>query len=280
MVFVELLEGNEGVSMWRLFPQKNKYVQEEADFDFDATKAIPKHIAIIMDGNGRWAQNRRLPRIAGHKEGMETVKKVTKHASKLGVKVLTLYAFSTENWKRPTEEVNFLMQLPVDFFDTFVPELIAENVQVHVMGYTEYLPAHTQEAVKNAVAQTKDNTGMILNFALNYGSRAEIITATQAMAQEMLDTGASVDFLNEEQMSKHLMTGFLPDKLRDPELVIRTSGEERISNFLLWQIAYSELFFTDALWPDFNGELLEMAIASYQNRNRRFGGLSKKEEQK
>ncbi|OJG13068.1 undecaprenyl pyrophosphate synthase [Enterococcus asini] len=280
MVFVELLEGNEGVSMWRLFPQKNKYVQEEADFDFDATKAIPKHIAIIMDGNGRWAQNRRLPRIAGHKEGMETVKKVTKHASKLGVKVLTLYAFSTENWKRPTEEVNFLMQLPVDFFDTFVPELIAENVQVHVMGYTEYLPAHTQEAVKNAVAQTKDNTGMILNFALNYGSRAEIITATQAMAQEMLDTGASVDSLNEEQMSKHLMTGFLPDELRDPELVIRTSGEERISNFLLWQIAYSELFFTDALWPDFNGELLEMAIASYQNRNRRFGGLSKKEEQK
>lgn len=280
MVFVELMEGNEGVSMWRLFPQKNKYVQEEADFDFDATKAIPKHIAIIMDGNGRWAQNRRLPRIAGHKEGMETVKKVTKHASKLGVKVLTLYAFSTENWKRPTEEVNFLMQLPVDFFDTFVPELIAENVQVHVMGYTEYLPAHTQEAVKNAVAQTKDNTGMILNFALNYGSRAEIITATQAMAQEMLDTGASVDSLNEEQMSKHLMTGFLPEELRDPELVIRTSGEERISNFLLWQIAYSELFFTDALWPDFNGELLEMAIASYQNRNRRFGGLSKKEEQK
>ena len=280
MVFVELLEGNEGVSMWRLFPQKNKYVQEEADFDFDATKAIPKHIAIIMDGNGRWAQNRRLPRIAGHKEGMETVKKVTKHASRLGVKVLTLYAFSTENWKRPTEEVNFLMQLPVDFFDTFVPELIAENVQVHVMGYTEYLPAHTQEAVKNAVAQTKDNTGMILNFALNYGSRAEIITATQAMAQEMLDTGASVDSLNEEQMSKHLMTGFLPEELRDPELVIRTSGEERISNFLLWQIAYSELFFTDALWPDFNGELLEMAIASYQNRNRRFGGLSKKEEQK
>lgn len=280
MVFVELLEGNEGVSMWRLFPQKNKYVQEEADFDFDATKAIPKHIAIIMDGNGRWAQNRRLPRIAGHKEGMETVKKVTKHASKLGVKVLTLYAFSTENWKRPTEEVNFLMQLPVDFFDTFVPELIAENVQVHVMGYTEYLPAHTQEAVKNAVAQTKDNTGMILNFALNYGSRAEIITATQAMAQEMLDTGALVDSLNEEQMAKHLMTGFLPDELRDPELVIRTSGEERISNFLLWQIAYSELFFTDALWPDFNGELLEMAIASYQNRNRRFGGLSKKEEQK
>ena len=121
---------------------------------------------------------------------------------------------------------------------------------------------------------------MILNFALNYGSRAEIITATQAMAQEMLDTGASVDSLNEEQMAKHLMTGFLPEELRDPELVIRTSGEERISNFLLWQIAYSELFFTDALWPDFNGELLEMAIASYQNRNRRFGGLSKKEEQK
>lgn len=263
--------------MWRLFPQKNKYVQEEAEFAFDPKGTIPKHIAVIMDGNGRWAQNRRLPRVAGHQEGMETVKTVTKHASKLGVKVLTLYAFSTENWKRPTDEVNFLMQLPVDFFDTFVPELIKENVRVHVMGYTDFLPAHTQDAVKRAIEQTKDNTGMVLNFALNYGSRAEIVTATQAIVKDALAQGMPVEevatVVDEEMIANHLMTGFLPKELRDPELLIRTSGEERISNFLLWQIAYSEFFFTDALWPDFNGELLEMAIASFQNRDRRFGGL-------
>lgn len=260
--------------MWRLFPQKNKYVQEEAEFHFDPAGTIPKHVAIIMDGNGRWAQNRRLPRIAGHQEGMETVKTVTKHASKIGIKVLTLYAFSTENWKRPTEEVNFLMQLPVDFFDKFVPELIKENVKVHVMGYTEFLPAHTQDAVKRAIEQTKNNTGMVLNFALNYGSRAELVTATQAIVKKAQAEGVAAETIDESMIADHLMTGFLPVDLRDPELLIRTSGEERISNFLLWQIAYSELFFTDALWPDFNGELLEMAVASFQNRNRRFGGLN------
>ncbi|MCU7356185.1 isoprenyl transferase [Enterococcus dispar] len=261
--------------MWRFFPQKNKYVQEEAEFTFDRNKAVPKHIAIIMDGNGRWAQNRRLPRVAGHKEGMETVKTITKHASGLGVKVLTLYAFSTENWKRPEEEVSFLMQLPVDFFDKFVPELIKENVKVHVMGYTEFLPAHTQDAVKRAIEQTKDNTGMVLNFALNYGSRAEIVTAFKDIYAEFKENDASKEDITEEVISNHLMTGFLPAELQNPELLIRTSGEERISNFLLWQIAYSEFFFTDALWPDFNGELLEMAIATFQNRDRRFGGLKK-----
>ena len=151
------------------------------------------------------------------------------------------------------------MQLPVDFFDTFVPELIKENVQVKVMGFTDSLPLHTQEAVKRAIDQTKDNTGMILNFALNYGSRAEILT--------------------EDMLGTHLMTGFLPSPLRDPELVIRTSGEERVSNFLLWQIAYSELFFTKALWPDFDAALLEDAIGSFQQRNRRFGGLKTEEEE-
>lgn len=261
--------------MWRFFPQKNKYVQEEAEFTFDRNKAVPKHIAIIMDGNGRWAQNRRLPRVAGHKEGMETVKTITKHASRLGVKVLTLYAFSTENWKRPEEEVSFLMQLPVDFFDKFVPELIKENVKVHVMGYTEFLPAHTQDAVKRAIEQTKDNTGMVLNFALNYGSRAEIVTAFKDIYAEFKENDASKEDITEEVISNHLMTSFLPAELQNPELLIRTSGEERISNFLLWQIAYSEFFFTDALWPDFNGELLEMAIATFQNRDRRFGGLKK-----
>lgn len=264
--------------MFRFFPQKNKYVQEESDFIFERTGAIPQHVAIIMDGNGRWAQNRRLPRIAGHKEGMNTVKKITKHASQLGVKVLTLYAFSTENWKRPTEEVNFLMQLPVDFFDTFVPELIKENVKVNVMGYTDFLPEHTQDAVRRAIEQTKESTGMILNFALNYGSRAEMLTAIQQISEKVKQHQIEPSLIDEKMISDHLMTGFLLEDLRDPELLIRTSGEERISNFLLWQIAYSELFFTDALWPDFNGELLETAIASYQNRNRRFGGLQESKE--
>lgn len=258
--------------MLRFFPQKNKYVQEESEFAFDTEGPIPQHVAIIMDGNGRWAQNRRLPRVAGHKEGMETVKTVTKHASNLGIKVLTLYAFSTENWKRPDDEVSFLMQLPVDFFDKFVPELIQENVKVNVMGYIDFLPAHTQDAVYRAIEQTKDCTGMVLNFALNYGSRAEIVTAVQAIVDEAKASEQPTE-VTEESISDQLMTGFLPAELRDPELLIRTSGEERISNFLLWQIAYSELFFTDALWPDFNGELLEIAIASFQNRDRRFGGL-------
>ncbi|MGX7262749.1 isoprenyl transferase [Enterococcus crotali] len=265
--------------MLRFFPQKNKYIQKESSFTFDSEGAIPKHVAVIMDGNGRWAQNRRLPRIAGHKEGMNTVKKITKHASKLGIKVLTLYAFSTENWKRPTDEVSFLMQLPVDFFDTFVPELIKENVKVHVMGYKEYLPAHTQDAVERAIEQTRNNTGMVLNFALNYGSRAEIITAVKEIAEKAANSELSPADITDETIADHLMTGFLAEELRDPELLIRTSGEERISNFLLWQIAYSELFFTDALWPDFNDELLEHALASFQNRNRRFGGLKETKEE-
>ncbi|MGX7148696.1 isoprenyl transferase [Enterococcus ureasiticus] len=265
--------------MLRFFPQKNKYIQKESTFTFDSAGPIPGHVAVIMDGNGRWAKNRRLPRIAGHKEGMNTVKKVTKHASKLGIKVLTLYAFSTENWKRPTDEVSFLMQLPVDFFDTFVPELIKENVKVQVMGYKEFLPAHTQDAVERAIEQTKNNTGMILNFALNYGSRAEILTAVKEIAGKTANGQLSPEDITEATIADHLMTGFLADDLRDPELLIRTSGEERISNFLLWQIAYSELFFTDALWPDFNDELLESALASFQNRNRRFGGLKETEEE-
>lgn len=264
--------------MLRFFPEKKKYLQEKNQINFDGALPIPEHIAIIMDGNGRWAQNRRLPRIAGHKEGMETVKKITKHASNLGVKVLTLYAFSTENWKRPTDEVDFLMQLPVDFFDKFVPELIKENVQVHVMGYTEYLPAHTLEAVERAIEQTKQNTGMILNFALNYGSRAEIVTAVQTIMKEV-QTQDNVE-ITEQMIADHLMTGFLPTDLRDPSLVIRTSGEERISNFLLWQIAYAEFFFTKAYWPDFDGRLLEEAIGVYQHRDRRYGGIQSKEEKK
>ncbi len=234
---------------------------------------IPQHVAIIMDGNGRWAKKRHLPRVAGHKQGMETVKTVTKAASHLGVKVLTLYAFSTENWKRPKSEVGFLMNLPVAFFNNFVPELIENNVKVSVMGIIDELPVKTQKAVHDAIEQTSQCTGMILNFALNYGSRLDIRLAVQSIADEVSAGKISSDAINDKLISQHLMTGFLGD-IADPDLLIRTSGEERISNFLLWQIAYSELVFTDTLWPDFDGSVLERMILEYQHRDRRFGGLN------
>lgn len=233
---------------------------------------IPKHVAIIMDGNGRWAKKRHLPRIAGHKKGMDTVKTVTIAASKMGVKVLTLYAFSTENWKRPTDEVNYLMSLPSTFFSNFVPDLIKNNVSVKVIGYVDKLPEATQKAVRDAVEQTKDCTGMVLNFALNYGSRAEITTAVQNIAQKAVNGDLGIDQIDEQVISQSLMTGFLGE-IADPDLLIRSSGEERISNFLLWQIAYSELVFTDTYWPDFNADVFSDLIIEYQGRHRRFGGL-------
>jgi len=256
-----------------LFAFFNK--KDPADMDdvqLDANR-IPAHVAVIMDGNGRWAKSRHLPRIAGHKEGMNTVKKITIAASDLGVKVLTLYAFSTENWKRPTDEVNYLMQLPVSFFDTFVPDLIKNNVQVQVMGYVDKLPAATQTAVKNAIDETKDCDGMVLNFALNYGSRAEIVTGVQKIAQQVADGQLKVDEIDDATVDAALMTAPLAP-YSDPDLLIRTSGEERISNFLMWQIAYSELVFTDVKWPDCTAAPLQACIADYQSRDRRFGGIA------
>lgn len=240
----------------------------------DKTK-IPAHIAIIMDGNGRWAKKRGLPRVAGHKQGMETVKEITKVASDLGVKVLTLYAFSTENWKRPTDEVGFLMDLPVKFFNTFVPELIEKNVRVNVMGYIDALPDATKKAVFDAIEQTKNNTGMVLNFALNYGSRAEITSAVKKIVSAIQNGELTEAEITEDVVSQKMMTAPLAP-YADPELLIRTSGEERISNFLLWQIAYSELVFTDVLWPDFSENDLKESILNFQQRDRRFGGLKNK----
>ncbi|MCD2256253.1 isoprenyl transferase [Lactobacillus sp. CC-MHH1034] len=236
---------------------------------------IPKHIAIIMDGNGRWAKKRLLPRIAGHKAGMNNVKKITSYANKIGVKVLTLYAFSTENWKRPTDEVDYLMHLPVNFFDQFMPDLIAENVKVQVMGFTDELPSYTLNAVTRAQEQTKNNTGLILNFALNYGSRREIVQAAKAIALSVKQGELDVDQITEATLQSHLMTHNLSE-LADPDLLIRTSGEERLSNFLLWQLAYSEMVFTDEYWPDFDATSLNRAINEYQKRHRRYGGLVEK----
>ncbi len=233
---------------------------------------IPHHIAIIMDGNGRWAQKRHLPRVAGHKQGMQTVKTITIAASNLGVKVLTLYAFSTENWKRPSSEVNYLMQLPIRFFSTFVPDLVKNNVRVMVMGDIQRLPAKTQQAVNDAVADTANCDGMVLNFALNYGSRDEITCAVQEVAAAVQAGTISPEAIDEELVSQHLMTAPLGE-FADPDLLIRTSGEERISNFLLWQLAYSELEFVPEHWPDFDAESLKRAIIEFQGRHRRFGGL-------
>ena len=252
----------------RLFAKKDP-VSENMAIDMER---IPHHIAIIMDGNGRWAQKRHLPRVAGHKQGMQTVKTITIAASNLGVKVLTLYAFSTENWKRPSSEVNYLMQLPIRFFSTFVPDLVKNNVRVMVMGDIQRLPAKTQQAVNDAIADTANCDGMVLNFALNYGSRDEITRAVQEVAAAVQAGTISPEAIDEELVSQHLMTAPLGE-FADPDLLIRTSGEERISNFLLWQLAYSELEFVPEHWPDFDAESLKRAIVKFQGRHRRFGGL-------
>lgn len=236
---------------------------------FDCSGKIPQHVAIIMDGNGRWAQEKHLPRVAGHKEGMQTVKTIALHAKKLGVKVLSLYAFSTENWKRPNDEVSFLMKLPIDFFGTFIPQLQENNIRVVTTGFIDALPDNTREAVLNAVEQTKHNDGMLLNFALNYGSRAEMLEAIKVVAK---DYAERIDDISEKTIDQYLWSAQLGD-YADPDLLIRTSGEQRISNFMLWQIAYSELYFTSVYWPDFNTSELEHALFSYQKRQRRYGGL-------
>ncbi|EFR94036.1 di-trans,poly-cis-decaprenylcistransferase [Listeria innocua FSL J1-023] len=249
----------------KLFRQDENILNSELAEDLP----IPRHVAIIMDGNGRWAKKRFLPRIAGHKEGMDVVKRVTRYANAIGIDVLTLYAFSTENWKRPTDEVDFLMKLPVEFFDSFVPELIEENVRVNVMGYRENLPEHTMRAVEKAIADTAHCTGLTLNFALNYGGRSEIITAAKEAMEELILAGKTSEDLTEELLNDHLMS----HGLGDPDLLIRTSGELRLSNFMLWQLAYSEFYFTETHWPDFSKEDFLQAIIEYQNRSRRFGGL-------
>ena len=231
---------------------------------------IPTHVAIIMDGNGRWAKKRNMPRVKGHYEGMQTVKKITKYASKLGIKYLTLYAFSTENWARPKEEVNYLMDLPEKMFTSFMPELMENNVKVEVIGVVEKLPENTRKAVEDAIEQTKNNTGLKLIFALNYGSKDEIVTAVKRIAQGAANNEYKVEEIDEQLISDNLFTKSTPD----PDLLIRTSGEQRISNFLLWQIAYSEFIFTKVAWPDFVEEEFYKALLEYQSRDRRFGGLN------
>jgi undecaprenyl diphosphate synthase len=230
---------------------------------------IPAHVAIIMDGNGRWAKRKGLPRMAGHRAGMRNVKAITMAADELGVKVLTLYAFSTENWKRPKEEVEFLMKLPQEFFPLEIADLKKNNVRVRMMGSKEGMPVHAMAAIEAAIEETKDNTGLILNFAVNYGGRRELLLVVQELARQVREGKLSPDDIDERLFDSMLQSAGLPD----PDLLIRTSGEIRISNFMLWQLAYTEFWFTDVYWPEFTREHFFEAVRAYQGRARRYGKL-------
>ncbi|TJX16211.1 isoprenyl transferase [Tissierella creatinini] len=230
---------------------------------------LPKHIAIIMDGNGRWAKKRRLPRNFGHQEGMKRVVEIVESASELGIKHLSLYAFSTENWKRPKDEIEGLMKILVLYIRNELVRLTKNNVKLKILGDISVLPDLPRKEVERAIYRTSNNTGMILNIALNYGGRDEIIRGIRLYLKDVEMGKISVEELNTNEFSKYLYTGNQPD----PDLVIRPSGEFRLSNFLLYQIAYSEFWFSDILWPDFNEKYLYKAIIDYQSRNRRFGGI-------
>lgn len=232
-------------------------------------KRIPEHVAIVMDGNGRWAAKRSLPRLAGHNAGMGVLKEIVKHSSMLGIRHLTVYAFSTENWKRPWEEVGGIFKILVYYIEKELDELCLNNVMVSILGDYSALPQDAIQKLQEALEKTKDNTGLHFHIALNYGSRSEILQGIRTLMDRGIKGELDSDDLTEEMVSASLFTKDIPD----PDLVIRTSGEKRLSNFLLWQSAYSEFVFTDVLWPDFRPEHLTEAILEYQGRSRRFGGV-------
>jgi undecaprenyl diphosphate synthase len=244
--------------------------EAEAYRHLDPTR-LPKHIAIIMDGNGRWAKRRHMPRIAGHRAGVSAVRSTVETAARIHIRALTLYAFSEENWKRPTSEVDFLMRLLSRYLKAEVPTLNKNNIRLEYIGRQHELPLDVQERMQWAREATARNTGMVLTLALNYSARSELVDAFRSMVTAASQNGG-VDHLqiNEEAVSRHLYTRHLPD----PDLVVRTSGEMRLSNFLLWQLAYAEIHVTPTLWPDFRGVHLLEGIAEYQKRERRYGGLN------
>lgn len=228
---------------------------------------LPEHVAIIMDGNGRWAKQRRLPRISGHKVGMDSVREVITFSREIGIKVLTLYAFSQENWKRPQAEVKALMRLLQEYLRKELKTMTEKGIRFRAIGETEKLPPAAQDIINNAIEETSKNKDLILNVALSYGGRSEIIEAVKKVLTDIENGKVSVDGLDEAIFENYLNTSGLPD----PDLLIRTSGEKRISNFLLWQSAYTEFYFTDTLWPDFRKKDMLLAILDYQQRERRFG---------
>jgi undecaprenyl diphosphate synthase len=230
-------------------------------------KKLPSHIAIIMDGNGRWAKKRFLPRIAGHRAGAKTVDRIVTRCRKLGIKALTLYSFSDENWNRPKKEIDTLMSLLREYLQKELDTMLREDIRFNTIGHIEDLPLFAQEMVKDAEEKTRNKKGMVLTLALSYGSRREIIDAVKKIAEKVEKKIIKVDSINSDLFSRELYTNDLPE----PDLLIRTSGELRVSNYLLYQIAYTELFFTKVLWPDFNETHLLKALIEFQNRVRRYG---------
>jgi len=233
------------------------------------SEGLPRHIAIIMDGNGRWAKQRGLPRIAGHREGINSVRQIVRAAGELGVEVLTLYVFSAENWRRPRREIGALMRLLRETTEREIDDLMKNDVRLAVIGKLDDVAPSARRVLQDAMDRTKDNKRLLLNLAINYGGRAELIDAIQRLAEDIQTGQVHSESIDEKMFAKYLYTGGLPD----PDLLIRTSGEMRISNFLLWQIAYAEIYVTDILWPDFRREHLYRAILDYQRRDRRFGGI-------
>ncbi|MCJ7811842.1 isoprenyl transferase [bacterium] len=231
---------------------------------------IPQHIAIIMDGNGRWAKQRGLPRIAGHREGIKAVRDIVEVCGELGIQVLTLYTFSTENWRRPKEEVSALMSLLLRTLRKEIDDLIRNNVRLMAIGDMDKLPQNARNGILEGIQATRQNTGLILNLALSYGGREEIISAIHRIVSQVNKGILKLEDINVDTLHQYLYTAELPD----PDLLIRTSGEFRISNFLLWQLAYTEIYITDVLWPDFRRQDLYRAVEDYQSRERRFGKVS------
>lgn len=234
-----------------------------------AKNVLPAHVGIIMDGNGRWARKRGLPRSAGHAAGAAVFKNIVRYCSKIGIQYLTVYAFSTENWKRPQDEVLTLIKLFKQYLTDALTNFLDENIQVRFLGDETVFDPRLQELIDETVRVSKDKTGMVLNIALNYGGRAELISAAKSLARDVQNGVLSLDEINEETFSGKLYTAGEPD----PDLIIRPSGEQRISNFLLWQSAYAEYVFMDILWPDFKPKDLDRALELYAVRNRRFGGI-------
>ena len=228
---------------------------------------LPKHIAIIMDGNRRWAKSRGKPASFGHREGAKTLEKIVRYANKIGVKHITVYAFSTENWKRTEEEVKSLMMLFQSYLDDYAKRADTENIKVKIVGNREGLSERMKSSIEKCMERTKNNTGIVFNIALNYGGRDELLNAIKEIAKDVKENKTNIKDIDEEMISNHLYTKGQPD----PDLLIRTSGELRLSNFLPWQLVYSEFIFVDKNWPDFSEEDLDLAIEEYQRRNRKFG---------
>ena len=252
--------------MWNIFKKEKIVITDDYSIDMNN---IPMHIGIIMDGNGRWAKERNLPRTVGHKAGVEAIRNIVKECNKIGVKYLTLYAFSTENWKRPVDEVNTLMKLLVEYLKMEFDELHTNDVVINSIGDLSKLPLICQKELNNAYEKTKNNKGLVLTLALNYGGRDELIQAFKKIHKDIECGKINLIDIDENMVSKYLYTAGIPD----PEIIIRPSGEQRLSNFLLWQGAYSEFWYSNIKWPDFKAKHLHMAIYDYQKRDRRFGGI-------